>query len=179
MRDFANYFDAVFCLSMPSSVERRRHIQKHLPALGIERFEFFDAVGPDDPEVQRLFAEDKVARYPPCFRCGELSCGRDDCNNVLIPEQVATCVSFLRLWRHVLEADLNTVLVMEDDVVFSKYAPQVVKAVLREGFLERIGVKEDIPTLFRTGWTASKEHQSTGQIALAQGAIRMPSLYRE
>jgi len=173
MREFANYFDAVFCLSMPASADRRRHIQKHLPALGIERFEFFDAVGPDDPEVQRLYAEDKVARYPPCFRCGELTCGSDDCNNVLIPEQVATCVSFLRLWRHVLETGVNTVLVMEDDVVFADYASKVSEAVLREGFMERIGLEEDAPTLLRLGWKAGREHQSTGRVALAQGAIRM------
>jgi GR25 family glycosyltransferase involved in LPS biosynthesis len=173
MREFANYFDAVFCLSMPASADRRRHIQKHLPAVGIERFEFFDAVGPDDPEVQRLYAEDKVARYPPCFRCGELTCGRDDCNNVLIPEQVATCVSFLRLWRHVLETGVNTVLVMEDDVVFADYAAKVSEAVLREGFMERIGLEEDVPTLLRLGWMLGEDHKLAGRVTLVQNGIKM------
>ncbi len=173
MREFANYFDAVFCLSMPSSTDRRQHTAKHLAALGVERYRFFDAVGPDDPEVRDLYANDKVAGYPPCFRCGELTCGSDQCNNVLVPAQVATCVSFLKLWRHILQSGITTALVIEDDVVFADYAPKVTEAVLREGFMERIGLREDVPTLFRLGWQAGKEHQSTGQIALAQGAIRM------
>ena len=173
MREFANYFDAIFCLSLPSSTDRRQHIERHLPALGIERFEFFDAVGPDDPEVKALYDSGKVAGYPPCFRCGELSCGSDECNNILVPEQVATCVSYLKLWRHILETNINTALIVEDDVVFANYAAQVAKAVLREGLLERVGLQEDVPTLLRLGWLAGKEHQLTGQITLAKDRIRM------
>ena len=173
MRDFAQYFDGIFCLNLPSSTDRRQHIERHFHALGIEGYEFFDAVGPDDPEVKALYAKGKVASYPPCFRCGELSCGSDECNNVLIPEQVATCVSFLKLWRHILQTDINAALIVEDDVVFTDYAPQVVRAIQDQGFLERIGLKEDVPTLLRLGWTAGREHRLTGQIALAQGAIRM------
>jgi hypothetical protein len=173
MRDFAQYFDGIFCLNLPSSTDRRQHIERHFHALGIEGYEFFDAVGPDDLEVKALYAKGKVASYPPCFRCGELSCGSDECNNVLIPEQVATCVSFLKLWRHILQTDINAALIVEDDVVFTDYAPQVVRAIQDQGFLERIGLKEDVPTLLRLGWTAGREHRLTGQIALAQGAIRM------
>jgi GR25 family glycosyltransferase involved in LPS biosynthesis len=173
MREFAQYFDQVFCLSMPASTDRRQHIQKHLPAIGIECFEFFDAVGPHDPEVKALYANDKVARYPPCFRCGQLTCGSDECNNVLVSAQVATCVSFLKLWRHILETDVNTALVIEDDVVFADYAPKVTEAVLREGFMERISLREDVPTLLRLGWMLGKDHRLAGRVTLVQDAIKM------
>jgi hypothetical protein len=158
---------------MPESRDRRQHIETQFRASGIEHYEFFDAVGPDDAEVKELYASGRVAKYPPCFRCGELSCGSDDCNNVLVPQQVATCVSFLKLWRHILETGIKTALVVEDDVIFAKYAPKVARVVLDRGFLEQVGLKEDVPTLLRLGWTAGREHQLAGRIALTRDGVRM------
>jgi hypothetical protein len=173
MREFAQYFDALFCLSLPESADRRRDMAERFEALGIVHYEFFDAVGPDHHEVRSLYEAGKVARYPPCFRCGELSCGRDDCNNVLVPAQVATCVSFQRLWRHILERDIGTALIVEDDVVFASYAPQVVAAVMQDGFLARTGIREDTPTLLRLGWKAGPDHQLAGTVAWAVDAMKM------
>lgn len=173
MRDFVRYFDAFFCLSMPSSQDRRQHIESHFGTLGIEGYEFFDAVGPDDPEVQELYASGRVAKYPPCFRCGELTCGSDDCNNVLIPAQVATCVSFQRLWRHILDRGIGTALIVEDDVIFTNYAPQVARVMLEQGFFDQIGLEEETPTLLRLGWTAGPDHQLKGQVSLGKDGVKM------
>jgi hypothetical protein len=172
MKTFASYFDRVICLSMPQSTDRRAHIKKHFGSLGIEEYEFFDAVGPDHPEVAALYEGGRVHKYPPCFRCGQLACDDDDCNNVLIPEQVATCVSFLRLWRHILEAKIGTAMIVEDDVVFADYARKVVARALDLGLLDRTGIRGQAPTLVRMGWPACEEHQFTGEVTLHPGQDR-------
>ena len=166
MQNFASYFDRVFCLSMPQSQDRRAHIKKHLGALGIEGYEFFDAVGPDHPDVLALYENRRVLSYPPCFRCGELTCDLDDCNNVLIPEQVATCVSFLRLWRHILDRKIQTAMVVEDDVVFADYARKVAAIAMDRGLLDQTGIRGQAPTLLRMGWPAGDEHHFTGEVSL-------------
>jgi len=173
MRDFAQYFDGVFCLSLPSSTDRRQHIERHFHALGIEGYEFFDAVGPDDPEVKALYAKGKVASYPPCFRCGELSCGRDDCNNVLIPAQVATFVSFMNLWRHILEARVETALIVEDDVAFVDYAPRIADMIVEHRLLDQVGIRREEPMLLRLGWAAGPDHRTTGRVDFKPNHIKM------
>jgi GR25 family glycosyltransferase involved in LPS biosynthesis len=172
MRDFAQYFDGIFCLSLPSSTDRRQHIERHFRELGIEGYEFFDATGSDDPEVQALYAAGNVHQYPPCFRCGKLACGSDDCSNILIPEQVATFVSYLRLWRYILETACQTILVVEDDVIFTKYAAQVAEAVMRNDLLNRIGLGSAQPTLLRLGWAFGPEHRLTERVGLKKDQAR-------
>ncbi len=173
MRDFAKYFDGVFCLSLPSSNDRRRFMQKQFRTVGIERYEFFDATGGDDPVVADLYESGKVARYPPCFRCGELTCGSDDCNNVLIPAQVATFVSFMNLWRHILDAQIETTLIVEDDMVFVDYAPRIAEVILQRRLLDQVGIRREEPVLLRLGWAAGSDHRATGRIEFKPDHIKM------
>ncbi len=172
MKNFANYFDRVLCLGLPRSTDRREHIARHLGQLGIDCYEFFDASGPEDPEVQALYAAGNVHQYPPCFRCGKLACGSDDCNNILIPEQVATFVSYLRLWRYILKTACQAVLVLEDDVIFTKYASQVAEAVMQNDILNRIGLRSSQPTLLRLGWAYGPEHRLTERVGVKKDEAR-------
>jgi len=173
MREFAQQFDGVFCLSLPASQDRRRHIANHFRAVGIERYEFFDATGKDDLAVAALYESGKVAGYPPCFRCGALSCGRDDCNNVLIPAQVATFISFVNLWRHILEAEVETALIVEDDVLFADYAPQLSKLIVEHKLLEQVGLRRKEPLLLRLGWAVGPDHRATGRVDFKANHIKM------
>jgi len=173
MRQFAQYFDGLFCLSLPSSIDRRRYMTRQFHTLGIDRYEFFDATAKNDPAVARLYDSGKVACYPPCFRCDELTCGRDDCNNVLIPAQVATFVSFLNLWRHIVDARIETALIVEDDVAFLDYAPRVADAIIEERLLDQLGIRADTPTLLRLGWAAGSDHRASGRIGFKPGQIKM------
>lgn len=173
MREFAQQFDGVFCLSLPSSTDRRRHIESHFRDVGIERYQFFDATGKDDPAVAALYESGKVARYPPCFRCGALACGRDDCNNVLIPAQVATFISFMNLWRHILEAEVETALIVEDDVLFADYAPRLSKLIVEHQLLEQVGLRRKEPLLLRLGWAAGSDHRPAGRVEFKPNHIKM------
>jgi GR25 family glycosyltransferase involved in LPS biosynthesis len=130
MRDFAQYFDGIFCLNLPSSTDRRQHIER-------------------------------------------LACGRDDCNNVLIPAQVATFVSFMNLWRHILEAQVETALIVEDDVLFADYAPRISEMIVEHRLLDQVGIRREDPMLLRLGWAAGPDHRTTGRVDFKPNHIKM------
>ncbi|MBY6092519.1 glycosyltransferase family 25 protein [Maritimibacter alkaliphilus] len=150
-------FDEVIVLSLPSSVDRRAYVSDHLAARGLAEFSFFDALLPDAPEVEQLIASDGVMQYPPCFRCGKESCGKPDCNNVLIGPQIAVFVSYLRLWRYIAEHP-GFYLVVEDDVAFTPRVHDGLRAIT--GMKRSGDLKADpsTPLLLRLGWALSKDH---------------------
>ncbi|SOC06886.1 glycosyltransferase family 25 protein [Rhodobacter maris] len=152
-------FNEILVVSLPQSSDRRDHIRSHFAEVGITAYRFFDASGPEDPEVTALFEDDKVAGYPPCFRCGKLECGRPDCNNVLTPQQVAVFVTYLRLWRHV-SAGGGRVLVCEDDVLFHPWAGQVLNRLQVEIARGDLSFSGSAPRLFRLGWALGPDHDA-------------------
>ena len=102
--------------SLPEAIDQHERLPGHLAEHGITEFTYHDAFGPDAPEVKKLYDQGIVMRFPPCFRCGNLRCDNDDCNNVLIPPQVANFASFMALWAKIAETP-QTALVLEDDVL--------------------------------------------------------------
>lgn len=103
-------------VSLTVDVERRRHISEHFGLLGLENYCFFDAVTAEHPDVRAAYQNGKVMKYPPCFRCGKMSC---ECfNNILIPQQVANWLSFRKLWQTLPEDKDQYFLICEDDVAF-------------------------------------------------------------
>ena len=164
-------FDSVLVVSLPGSADRRAHVTRHLTAAGLGDFRFHDAIGPDDPAVRQAFAEGRVARFPPCFRCGRLSCGQDDCNNVLIPAQVATVLSYVSLWERIA-AGPGIVLVCEDDVLLHPWWRRVMAMILRQRDAGRIVLRPDEPALIRLGWAEGEDHTPDQPFRLTR-AVRM------
>ena len=103
----------VFCVSMPSCLSRRRHTEQELrrnssrfsaiqippvccadaAGWGFPAPHFIEAFGPEDEEVLKWFNSPRVAKFPPCFRCGLVS----ECycaNNDMLQEQIANWLSF-------------------------------------------------------------------------------------
>ncbi len=165
-------FDQVLVLSLPGSAERRRHIDAHLPSVGLHEYAFFDATAADDPAVARAYARGEVKAYPACFRCGGLDCGNADCNNVLIAPQVATFVSYLRLWRQVAEGRAARVLVLEDDVRFHGQTRAVLQALGQAAAAGRLPFAAGRPALLRLGWARGPEHESAADCRLVD-EVRM------
>jgi hypothetical protein len=92
---------------------------------------------------------------------------------VLIPAQVATFVSYLNLWKHVVDLKVGTALIVEDDVSFTDYAPQVASTIVDRGLLDQTGLWGDQPTLLRLGWAAGPEHRWSGRVELVRNYIQM------
>lgn len=166
-------FDRVLVLSLPASRERRVHISRHLPQVGLDEFEFFDATASDDPVVAQAFATGDVLTYPPCFRCGELDCGSPDCNNFLLPAQVAVFLSYRRLWRAVEQGHAARVLVLEDDVHLHPHAPKVLERIAEEAAASRIPFLAGRPCLLRLGWALCQEHSQPADAFRTSTELRM------
>ncbi|NEV65331.1 glycosyltransferase family 25 protein [Thiorhodococcus minor] len=155
---FRSLFDEIWVLSLKSSIERRQHIRDHLPRFGITKYRFFDAIGADHPEIEAVEQCGGVVRYPPCFRCGKLDCGNDDCNNFLVPEQIACFLSYRRLWRTIAEGTAEKVLIMEDDVWLHPQTYRVLSWVQNEVEEGRIPFSAGKNCLLRFGWAKCGEH---------------------
>lgn len=164
-------FDAVLVVSLKGSSDRRRHIAQHFSQIGLTDYTFFDACGPDSSDVAGLYAAGRVAGYPPCFRCGKADCGKPDCNNVLIPAQVAVFATYLALWRHIAGTS-QRVLVCEDDVLFHPWwrtGLDRIAAAVGSGDLE---FSRTSPCLLRLGWALNDDHDARVGFRISS-ALRM------
>lgn len=164
-------FDRVYVISLPASTARREYVAAHLVAAGLDDFEFHDAMGPENEAVRRAFSDGRVTPFPPCFRCGKSDCGKDDCNNVLIPEQVAVFCTYLELWQKIVQRG-ECVMVCEDDVVLHPWWGKVLEMIARRRSSGELPWGCDVSALVRLGWAESDEHRDTGMFSLSR-AIRM------
>lgn len=154
---FFNSFDKVMCVSLEASLERRKHILSLVATHKIKNLEFLGAVTRNDTVVKEYYANGRVKKFPDCFRCGQFECGRDDCNNTLIASQVATFLSYIKLWTEIRKKQI-TVLIIEDDVVLSTFAEDVCEDILKKNFLSNSGLYSNRPMLLRFGWALCDEH---------------------
>lgn len=152
-------FDEVIVLSLPTSTDRRDHIARHFQSIGLSTYRLFDAVAADSDQVRDAFAAGRVVRFPPCFRCGQDACGREECNNVLIPAQVANVLSYRAIWRD-LVARPRRALLLEDDVLFTPHAARDLAEFARRLEEEGFRFVADLPRLLRLGWALTEEHSS-------------------
>lgn len=143
--------EATVCLTLEGQVERQKRVTTQLRSIGIEEFEFFSGVTPDDQAVIEAFSTGRVKQYPPCFRCGQEACDNPGCNNILLPVQVAVSIAFRRLLQHCVDRGLNTVAICEDDVVFAAYSRKLFATRSYREVLECSGLFSSSPTLIRLG----------------------------
>ena len=143
--------DLTLCLTLKGQQARQERVLSELCVAGIEDVEFFYGVGPDDPAVHDAFASGRVMHYPPCFRCGKETCDNSNCNNILLPVQVAVGISFQRIFAHCIQRGVETAAVCEDDVVLAAYARRLFAAPSYRDALESSGLFADRPALVRLG----------------------------
>jgi GR25 family glycosyltransferase involved in LPS biosynthesis len=168
-----NIFDQIYCLSLPSSHDRRQHIQQEFARVGITKYVFFDAINKDQDLVKNAFSEDFVAKFPPCFRCHQRKC---DCkNNILISPQVANFLSYQKLWQDIVKNGYAYSLILEDDIKFTDYYHQVINQVFDLEFFKKHGLTKDSTSLLRLGWAKSEDHTNVNldDIKLVPDLVKM------
>jgi GR25 family glycosyltransferase involved in LPS biosynthesis len=170
---FFHQFDHVLCLSLKNSLDRRAHIAELVSQHNINNLKFFDAVHYNDPIVNQYYSNNKVKKFPCCFRCGELSCGDKDCNNTLIPAQVATFLSYVSLWQYIVESKITNVLIIEDDIVLSSTANQHTETYIKQNLHKKSEILCEKPMLIRFGWALSDEHHLSTKIDFDSNLIKM------
>lgn len=143
------FVDQTLVLSIEGEAARQRSAMQQLTAAGIGNFRFFPAFEPGAPEVVAAFRCGQVATFPPCFRCGGLECDRSDCNNVLVPTQIANFLGFMAMFRHVLRGTDRVTMIVEDDLEFVNWSADVLSRVLCPEALDTLGILGDQPALLR------------------------------
>ncbi|MGO9037500.1 MAG: hypothetical protein ACLQKH_05930, partial [Steroidobacteraceae bacterium] len=68
-------FPKLVCLTLPEQRERQMAVVQEFAKVGIDNYEFYPGFSPTSVEVTRAYAENRVKRYPDCFRCGTPDCG--------------------------------------------------------------------------------------------------------
>ncbi|WNC71297.1 glycosyltransferase family 25 protein [Thalassotalea psychrophila] len=170
---FFKQFDRVICLSLPSCIERRQYMENFKSQYKISNFEFFNAVGATSDQVVDFYKADLVKKFPSCFRCKKLVCGNDDCNNTLIPSQVATFLTYANLWQYMKDNKINNALIVEDDIVLVQQAERLCDEVLNNHTLAKSELFDYKPMLVRFGWALSSEHTSLDEVSLYFNKVRM------
>jgi GR25 family glycosyltransferase involved in LPS biosynthesis len=115
-----NYIDNIYIINLKNNLERKKYIIEYFSKLKLNKYIFFSATNSRDKIVKTYYNQGKIFQYPPCFRCGRESCNCD--NNILIPQQIANWISFLRLWQKIAAFDAHkNFMICEDDVYFYDY----------------------------------------------------------
>lgn len=166
----ASVFDGeVLCISLPSCKSRRRHTEKELTCWGFPLPRFVEALGPNDEEVLRWFNSPRVAKFPPCFRCGLVT----DCccaNNDMLLEQVANWLSFRKAWTEIANSTKEWHLLVEDDVKFTHKAAECWNELVTPELLQENAGE---PCLVRCGWQLGLEYVDEDPPELLNDAVRM------
>ncbi|WP_139788484.1 glycosyltransferase family 25 protein, partial [Halomonas sp. BC1] len=165
LRDFFAKFDVVLCISLVESTERRLHMQALAERYDISNFQFIDAISADSEACRIAYTQGRVVTFPPCFRCGNLSCGKDDCNNTLIPPQVATFLSYEKVWHWLAQSKHQNALIIEDDLAIADKAQERAGQIISQNLLEKTPIlSNERAFLLRFGWALCAEHKANSSV---------------
>jgi hypothetical protein len=124
-------------------------VVREFAKVGIRNYEFYPGFSAASDEVTQAFAHNRVKRYPGCFRCGMRDCGNPDCNNVILPAQVAVALGFQAIFRMVANSAYPYAAICEDDIVFAGCAKGVLASNSFQDLLRSSGLFGDEPVLVR------------------------------
>lgn len=166
----SSVFDGeVFCVSMPSCRSRRCHTEQELKSWGFPAPRFVDAFGPEDDEVLTWFNSPRVAKFPPCFRCGlvaECCCA----NNDMLQEQIANWLSFRKAWEEISKSNKEWHLLVEDDLKFTHKAAECWNELVTQ---ELLNEHSGEPMILRCGWQLGVEYCDDDPPELLPDTVRM------
>jgi hypothetical protein len=144
-------FPRVICLTLPEQRERQLAVVQEFARVGTRNYEFYPGFSPTSDEVRQAYAQNRVRRYPDCFRCGKRDCGNPDCNNVLLPAQVAVALGFQAILKSIAHSEHPWAAVCEDDIVFAGCAPSVLSSSSFRELVQSSGLPGGQPVLVRLG----------------------------
>ena len=110
MKNLFNSIDKVYVINLKKDSARRLHVDKQFKKKQIT-YEFVDAVSHNDNEVKEMYRDNKVAFFPPCFRCKRIFCDHE--NNYLAPKQVANFLSFNKVFKLIQKDKIKTAFILK------------------------------------------------------------------
>lgn len=164
---FLGAFPKIYCLSLTSSTERRVYMERFIAQHQLNNLKFIDAATPESDDVTKLYEDSKVHTFPSCFRCGNLECGDSTCNNTLIPVQVATFASYIRVLRAFLASGEQYALFIEDDIKLTEHANVLCQQAISNGWVSESKLQHSEPALVQFGWALCDDHKINKQPSLS------------
>lgn len=154
-------FSRILCISLADRADRRAHAVAEFGRQGLKPFDWVHAYDRASEAVLGAYAENRVAPFPPCFRCGADRCGCE--NRRLMPEQVGTWLSHEEAWRRTAEDGLT--LVCEDDVKFTHRAGEGFTWLAAQESLA-CALERNEPVMLRLGRALGTNHESPEDFSL-------------
>jgi GR25 family glycosyltransferase involved in LPS biosynthesis len=149
MKLWNQIFPHIFVISLKESPDRRSHIQKEFKRVGIEQFEFFDATHFSSPEVQSIKKTNRFYSRAQCFQCHKMKC---QCSNNFITDyQIANWLSYIRLWKHIIDNEIPFCLICEDDINFTPLHKQHIFPIFTKQFIKMYHISFELPLAIGLG----------------------------
>lgn len=150
-------FNKIYILHIEGNASRSENIIELCKAIGNENVEIIKAITPES----NGFLEDvdplKLKSYPTCFRCNKISCGNSDCNNILIPAQIACFQTHHNVIRDIVKCEYQKALVLEDDVFMVEYMKELIRDPEENIKISNI-LNSEHPSLLKLGWAIDDRH---------------------
>ena len=168
--NFFNIFDKIYVLHLDRCIDRKVHIENEFKRVSINNYTFFKAIDKEDQRVFNIMNSNLVHKYPPCFRCRKNNC---NCNNKSITtNQIANWLSFMEIWKDIINNNYEYVLIFEDDVKFVNNWNTILKQMYKKIMTIKKNNKNR-PSLIRLGWAYCKDHLKTHSVKFKKGIIKM------
>lgn len=123
-----NYIDNIYCINLPSSKERKRHMKKEFKKIQVNPI-FISAISPMDSNYKqnkRRFLNPEIRRRCYCVK---------KCNHKarsLREGEIAICLSHYKTYKKIVENGDKISLVVEDDVVFHKRFQELIDHIFNK-----------------------------------------------
>ena len=149
--------DNVFVINLLSCVERKRHIISEFHKVGINNYEFFEAISSESEIVDNVMNSDFIYRSIKCWRCNKpMMCG---CSNRSITKsQIGNWISYIKLMRKIVDMDYkNLIMICEDDIKFMEDGMKIINNTIKNDIFLEHGISLDKPLLIRVGSLYNKK----------------------
>lgn len=150
-------FSSILCISLKRNAKRREHIQNEFDRVGIYAYQFIDAYDKTSKKVEEVYRSDFVAKFPPCFRCGQDVCNCE--NKSLIRPQIGNWLSHISAWRSIDSHNANLSLICEDDVKFTDGIYDSLQLIAESQEINTC-LDSAKPVLIRLGWALCDDHRN-------------------
>lgn len=145
--DFSSIFDHIYVINLKRCLDRKKHTIQEFSRIGINDYEFIEAIDKDDPQVSELLESGRVSQFPPCFRCEKNRC---DCiNNILTPQHIGNWCSFIKVWQDMLDKNYNFCLICEDDLKFTYHFNECITRLFKQEAYANHQIDINKPLLIR------------------------------
>ena len=154
---FNNLIDNIYVINLKSCKDRKEHIINEFKRVGINKYEFFEAIDKNSDEVKNLMKTKFVMKYPPCFRCRKIKCNCN--NNVLVKSQIGNWCSYIKIMKKIVDNNYKKlIMICEDDIKFTNRGKNILNKIINIQNFKKYNINFNKPVLIRAGSALNKNH---------------------